>query len=204
MLSGVPAGLRERKKRKTRDEIVRAAMALFAERGFERTTIADIAAAADISPRTFFGYFPTKEDVVFHDSAALMESLDARVRQRPEGETALDALRAWIVLLDEAADLGSPEETARRRLVRETPALAARDRADLGKLEALLAEEVAGDLGVPADSLRPHLVSAAAVAALDALGRRSDSEAGRSQPAGAVLDEAFAFLRGGLEALRER
>src|SRR3712207_9530792 len=65
--SMTPAGLRERKKQRTREAIVRKAMALFRRRGYEATTIADIAAAADIAPRTFFAYFATKEAVVSHD-----------------------------------------------------------------------------------------------------------------------------------------
>lgn len=90
-------GLRERKKQQTREAIVRSAMELFAERGFDATTIADIAAAADIAPRTFFGYFPSKEAVVFHDFDDLFEDFSARLRDRAPGETAFAALRAWIV-----------------------------------------------------------------------------------------------------------
>jgi AcrR family transcriptional regulator len=62
-----PTGLRERKKQRTRDAIQREAMRLFQEQGYEATTIEQIAEAADISPSTFFNYFPTKEDVVFND-----------------------------------------------------------------------------------------------------------------------------------------
>ena len=82
-------GLRERKKQRTREQIVAAAFGLFGERGFQATTVADIAAAADIAPRTFFAYFPSKEAVVFHDFDALFASLQETIEGRPEGETAI-------------------------------------------------------------------------------------------------------------------
>jgi AcrR family transcriptional regulator len=203
-MSAEVEGLRQRKKQRTRDLIIRSALDLFLERGFARTTVSEIAEAADISPSTFFAYFPSKEDVVFHDQARLMAELAERLSHRAPAENAFDALRVWVLELDEATGgLDREEERARRRLIRDTPALAARDRANFGQLEALLAEAVAADLGVGFDSLRPHLVSAAAVAALDALGRRRDVEediAGSS--AAEVLDEALVFLQGGLDALR--
>jgi AcrR family transcriptional regulator len=200
-----PAGLRERKKQRTRELIVRVSLELFAERGFDGTTVAEIAEAADISPRTFFGYFPSKEDVVFHDHETLVADLAGRLRGRDRTEDAFDALRAWVLELDAASGgLERREERARRRLVRSTPALAARDRANYARLEELLAEAVATDLGVERGSLRPHLVSAAAVAALDALARKRDAEhddLGGSDAA-EVLDEALVFLQGGLDALK--
>jgi AcrR family transcriptional regulator len=197
-----PLGLRERKKRKTRDDIVRAAMDLFLARGFDGTTVADIAEAADISPRTFFGYFPSKEDVVFHDSDELMASLVERIRGRAPSEDAFDALRAWIQAVDAGAGFEHEAERARRRLVRETPALSSRDRRNLAQVEDVLAEAVADDLGVDRHSLRPHLVSAAAVAGLDAISRLRDTEDHATRPADEVLDEALVFLQGGLDALR--
>src|SRR6202521_1043886 len=63
-----PIGMRERKKLKTRDSIQRTALRLFEKHGYEQTTIEQIAAAAEISPSTFFNYFPTKEDVVLFDA----------------------------------------------------------------------------------------------------------------------------------------
>jgi AcrR family transcriptional regulator len=202
----VATGLRERKKQETRERIVREALALFAARGFDGTTVADIAAAADISPRTFFGYFPAKEDVVFHDAAVMHDGFAERLRERPAGENAFDALRAWVLDLDEQGWFDRPGEQERHALIRDTPALAARERALHGEFEALLAEAVAKDLGVERDSLRAHLVGAAAMAALEALGRWDEQQGGgKGHPdATAVLDEALTFLQAGLEALRRR
>lgn len=199
-------GLRELKKQRTREAIVRAAMDLFAERGFDATTIHDIAAAAEIAPRTFFGYFPSKEAVVFHDLDGALEALAARLHARPAGESAFDAMRAWLLdWIEECDPATDPDLALRRRLIAETPALATQERANMARFEALLAAAVAQDLAVPADSLRPHLVAAAAVAALEAIGRRHDDETPRptDEQATAVLDEALTFLGGGLEALRE-
>jgi AcrR family transcriptional regulator len=199
------AGLRERKKQRTRETIIRVAIDLFAQRGFEETTVADIAAAADIAPRTFFGYFATKEDVVFHDLDAMFASLSARLQERAPHETAFDVMRAWLIDWIETTHVTDPAESERRRLIRGTPALAARERSNLARFEGLLADAVAPDLGVPADSLRPHLVAAAAVAALDALGRfYEDRTVPPAEKATAIMDEAIVFLGGGLEALRRR
>src|SRR3954447_5092285 len=85
-------GLRERKKRRTRHAIATAALRLFAERGYEETTIADIAAAADIAPRTFFGYFPSKEDVVFAEVDDRLGEVAERLATREPGETPLQAI----------------------------------------------------------------------------------------------------------------
>lgn len=196
-----PAGLRERKKRRTREAIVAAASELFAAHGFEQTTIADIAEAADISPRTFFGYFPSKEAVVFHDHDELLASFGARLRDRAPRESAFEALRAWVASLVEQLDVNAPEGLVRRRLAAETPALAAHQRTNRAAFEQRLAEAVAADLGVSADALAPRLASAAAIAALEAVDRFSPEE--RTDPATALapLDEAITFLGAGLEAL---
>src|SRR5918995_1483650 len=89
-------GLRARKKQRTREHIVERAMALFDQRGFEHVTIADIAAAADIAPRTFFSYFPAKEDVVFHDFHVYFEALQDQMDARPAATSTLDVLRAFV------------------------------------------------------------------------------------------------------------
>src|SRR5467141_3764529 len=95
-ISSASPGLRERKKQKTRETIIKVALELFAERGYEQTTIAEIADAAEVSPRTIFAYFPSKEDILFCDTPEIQERLAQALRERPEGATALDALRDFI------------------------------------------------------------------------------------------------------------
>jgi AcrR family transcriptional regulator len=193
-------GLRERKKQRTREQIVEAAFKLFGERGFQATTVADIAAAADIAPRTFFAYFPSKEAVVFHDFDALFDSLQERIEGRPEGELAIDALRGWLQDNMPAAHAESEEAELRKRMCHDDPSLAAQQQHLLARLEVVLRDGVARDLGEPADGLRPKLVAAAAVAALAAIEDEGADKAASMR----VLDEALIFLRGGVAALQER
>jgi AcrR family transcriptional regulator len=206
----MPIGLRERKKQQTRQAIHVAAMRLFAERGFEATTIADIAAAADISPRTFFAYFPSKEEVVFAKFEPAFEDFDRTLSERAAGTTALEALRAWIGRA--AKEFTGDADAARleARLRRDSPAVAACDLQHMRRFEQRLAEAVGEDLGEPADGLRPRLVAAAAVAALQASsdkadvileGDREQAEALAADPA-AFIDDALRFLEAGLAALR--
>ena len=206
----MPTGLRERKKQQTREAIHRAAMRLFAERGFDATTIADIAAAADIAPRTFFAYFPSKEEAVFAHFEPAFAEFDRAMRERAPGTTALEALRAWIVEVA-PKHMGGPDEMrAEARLRRESPAVAACDLQHTRRFERRLAEAVADDLGEPADALRPRLVAAAAVAALQASSDKADvifeEDPQRAaeliaDPAG-FIDDALRFLEAGLAALR--
>ena len=79
-------GLRERKKQKTRQLIAETARRLFAERGFERVTVTEIAHEAEVSPATVFNYFPTKEDLVYWRLGAFEAELLAAVRERAAGE----------------------------------------------------------------------------------------------------------------------
>lgn len=200
------AGLRERKKQRTREAIVAAALRLFDEQGFEQTTIADIAAAADIAPRTFFGYFPSKEDVLFDEFPAVLETFEARLEQRAEGETAIDALRAWLAELVPEAAAPDERELCRRRLIDEHEGLAGHRRQLMGGFEDTLTQAVAHDLGDDVDDLRPRMVAAAAVAALESLGRHKHAGSAEPPPspedALAVLDGAMTFLQGGLAALQ--
>jgi AcrR family transcriptional regulator len=200
-------GLRERKKAQTRATIEEAAFRLFAQRGYHATTVADIAAAADIAPRTFFAYFPSKEAVVFAEADAQLDSLAAALEARPAGETTFEALRGWIAgLIEGEGQKERDREQIRHRMICENEPLAAFERHVFGRFELLIAAAVAADLGDDERDLRPRLAAAATIAALMAL--RPDDPEEHAKPVDeeglAQLDDAFAFLRGGIAALQER
>jgi AcrR family transcriptional regulator len=202
-------GLRERKKERTRRSIEDAAFRLFEERGYQATTVADIAEAADIAPRTFFAYFPSKEAVVFGDFGDSFATLEAALTGRPEGETTFEALRGWIVdevMAEREAGELDHREGVRRGLIDCNDGLAAHERHLMGRFEQLVAECVAVDLGDQPDDLQPRLVAAATVAALMAMRPKDPDE--HEKPIGeeglAQLDDAFAFLRSGIAGLQER
>jgi len=162
-----PAGLRERKKEKTRQALASAAMRLFAERGYEATTVADIAAAAEVSTRTFFAYFPSKEDVFF---AGTRERLDL-VRQvfaaHADGLPPLAAMRATLdqIIETAAGDVLAPDRDVRLRLLIERPELRARGTQLLFSAHRVLADALGA--GVP--GLDGYGAVAAAGAAVGAL-----------------------------------
>ena len=200
-------GLRELKKQRTREQIIEAAMRLFAERGYHATTIADIAAAAEVAPRTFFSYFPSKEAVVFYNSDRDLDGLAHALSNRISGETAFDALRRWIDAMFEEMSSTTDEAHLRKRLCREDEGLANFQGGVIARLQELLLEAIADDLGEPPDALRPRLVAAAAVAALTSLeGTLDEHEEHEANKAAAlaVLDDVIAFLGGGLDALQDR
>jgi AcrR family transcriptional regulator len=140
-------GLRERKKQRTRRALASAALRLFAERGYEETTIADIAAAADVSPRTFFSYFPSKEDVVFAEVDDRLAEIGERLGDRPPGETPLETMRhAMIYAMDALVSEHGEYGAVQVRLVLERPGLQARALQRLNdtqqEIEAILRELV--------------------------------------------------------------
>jgi AcrR family transcriptional regulator len=202
-------GLRERKKQRTREQIIEAAMGLFAERGYQATTIADIATAADVAPRTFFSYFPSKEAVVFHTVDRDLDGLASALRDRLPDETAFDALRRWIDGMYDNWMAEEDEAVLRKRLCREDEGLTNFQGGVMARIQELLLEAIARDLDEPQDSLRPRLVAAAAMAALHSLDNTLDEKPDQhvretKTEALAVLDDAMLFLRGGIDALQDK
>ena len=134
---GEPAGLRERKRQQTRETIARVALELFERQGFQETTIPQIAAAADVSPRTVSGYFPHKEDLAFPDAEAEFEAFEARMNDRRPGETAMDAMRAFIRATVEEVGGHSSERHARRRVIRADEGLRAHEHRYMRRVQEL-------------------------------------------------------------------
>jgi AcrR family transcriptional regulator len=194
-------GLRERKKQRTREAVVKAAFELFEERGFDGTTIAHIAETAEIAPRTFFAYFPSKDDVVFHDFEERYAEAASWLRDREPGINAIDALRAGIAGTIGKLDRAQlREKRLRKRLVRENESLAAHSDHLMGRFGELLAEAVAEDLGDAPGDLRPRLVAAATAATIRVIEDMPDDDVAHSAE---TIDSLLAFLRGGLAALQE-
>ncbi|MER7772927.1 TetR family transcriptional regulator [Kitasatospora sp. NPDC096140] len=159
-------GLRERKKEQTRRAISEAAIALFLERGFDQVSVAEVAAAAEVSKPTLFSYFPSKEDLVVHRFADHQEQAADVVRNRLAGEPVLDALlRDFLTGLtrrDPVTGLNDhPAVLAFTALVYGTPSLAARVGAYVSRAERSLADALCGVPELP----EPRALTAALLAA---------------------------------------
>ncbi|KAA5834310.1 TetR/AcrR family transcriptional regulator [Saccharopolyspora hirsuta] len=156
-------GLRERKKRRTRQHISQVATSLFVQRGFDQVTIAEVAAAAEVSVNTVYNYFPTKEDLVLPPEEASPQRLADIVRARPVGQSAAAAvlaqLRAEVARRDRKLGL-SPGFGPVLAMMRAAPTLLARLE-DLGgqmteALAAVLAEETGADAQDPLPRVVAH------------------------------------------------
>jgi AcrR family transcriptional regulator len=202
-MPSTPPGLRERKKQQTRETITRAALRLFAERGYDETTLADIAAAAQVAPRTIFAYFEGKEDILLCEEHSFLAVLKQKLDERPPGTTTVDAIREFL------AGIQPPDEeaTLRKQIIMDNPGLQTRMRGSHVELEPLLADSIAKDLNAEPGDIRPMLVAASITAAfMSVRDRFIEAESGGEELSHehgmAVLDEVLEFLRGGLAALQ--
>lgn len=157
------AGLRERKKVRTRELIAETARALFAERGFEGVTVAEIAQAADVSPQTVFNYFPTKEDLVYWRLEAFEAELLAAIRDRPEGEPVVAAFGRFVRrprgLLAESDTEARNRLAGITRMIAGSPALLARERQTLARYTASLTALIAQEQGAERADIRPAVAA---------------------------------------------
>ncbi|MBN2622374.1 MAG: TetR family transcriptional regulator [Acidimicrobiales bacterium] len=164
-MSTTATGLRERKKERTRRAIADVALDLFESRGYGQTTVDDIAAAADVSPRTFFRYFASKDEAVFERADDVREAFTALLSSRPDDEPLLVSLREIgnALISRELVD----EARLRRLLVliQAEPALRSRYNHLIDLIESELTVWAADRLGAAPTDLRPRLVAAAVLAA---------------------------------------
>jgi len=201
-----PVSLRERKKQATRRLLRRAALDLVAERGLANVTVEDIAEAAEVSPRTFFNYFPSKEAALFGgqdpDRAATLRD---QLASRPPGEPVLDGLRTVLAedaqgMADELRSLGGDPREALRRMkaARNDPHVRAAHAAQMARIERAIAEGLATRLGADQETdPYPSVLAAAAVAVVRAC-IAFWAGSGGTVPLGQLIDQAFRALADGL------
>jgi AcrR family transcriptional regulator len=153
-------GLRARKKRRTRDAIVEAAMDLFTRRGFDAVTVAEIARAADVSEKTVFNHFASKEDLVFEHRRERLAALADALRERPSGTPIITVFRSNTeAYLDRVQHGPADEVTAVPRLVMSSRSLRERLFLNWEKEAQVLAPIIADQTGAPPGDLLPLIVA---------------------------------------------
>jgi AcrR family transcriptional regulator len=153
------AGLRERRKQRTRRTISGTAMAMFAAKGFDEVTISQVADAAGVSKMTVTNYFPRKEDLVFDRAEAVIRSLADAVTARTAGESLLAALRRDYAERDAAGEVTlGPPTAAFARMVQDSHALTSRSREIADLREQALGDAIAAETG--ADDVDQRIVAA--------------------------------------------
>jgi len=188
-------GLRERSKARRRAAIIRASYELFAERGYDATTVADIAEAAEVAPRTVAMYFPAKQDIALSQFSEGVAALTAAIRDRQPGERLYDVFGRWLL-----TRLTEPEDREEYRLARRmfaaNPDLGALRTARMAAVIRDGAALIADETGSPPDAIAPRIAAAAVGAiAMEII----DTEPGAEREE--AVAAAMRFLEAGTAAL---
>jgi len=195
-----PCSLRERKKARTRAAIREHALRLFRANGYQRTTVEQIAAAAEVSPSTFFRYFPTKEDLILQDD------MDTQVAEALERQPAgLKPAAAFRAALREVASSFSQADLDVLReataLIATVPEVRARATDEFARMITVMSEALARRAGRPADDMAVRTVAGALIGVILSITLPVDDLPGDDQAMTAMferLDEALALLEAGL------
>jgi AcrR family transcriptional regulator len=197
-------GLREAKKLRTRQEIADQAMKLFARRGFDAVTVAEVAGAAGISEKTVYNYFPTKEDLFFDEVPAREATLVSTITGRREGESILTALRRLQAA--ECPRLSSPGFATFARIIEESTALQAKELEVMARFVHVLTGTLQAELAI--DERDARIAAGLLVSIHRQLFRaaRKQALAGKHGPSAtrrlrADLDRAYHLLEHGLSEL---
>ncbi|KNB53411.1 TetR/AcrR family transcriptional regulator [Streptomyces caatingaensis] len=170
---GLNTGLRERKLRRTRDEMIRSALQLFLDQGYEETTVDQITAAVEVHPRTFFRHFASKEEVALTPISSIDMAFLAALEARPARENPLQAMTgAFRAVLEQVREdrldgMDGGLHLAMMRLVERTPGLLAEYLRRSEETEERLARIIADREGLDPEDSRPQLI----VAVFKAVGR---------------------------------
>ncbi len=197
-------GLRESKKLRTRQEIADQAMRLFVQRGFDHVTVAEVAAAAGVSEKTVFNYFPTKEDLFFDEVPDREAAIAEAIRGRAAGESILAALRRLQTA--ECPRLTSPGFATFARVIEESPALQLKELDVMARFVQVLATAIEAELGVDERDARIAAGLLVSVHRQFFRSARKQALAGKSGPTAARrlradLERAYGMLEHGLADL---
>jgi AcrR family transcriptional regulator len=197
-VTGTGVGLRERKKQRTRAAIQREAMRLFLKQGYEQTTIEQIAEAADISPSTFFNYFPSKDDVVISDDydPLIVAALAARPRDEP---LALAIRRTMTDILGEILERDRDVILARTRLILSEPDLRARTWEQMESAQNVIRVMIADRLGRDPEDFELRVMAGVLVGGLMAAVQEWVRNDGR-EPFQELIDRALDVIEAGMHS----
>jgi AcrR family transcriptional regulator len=207
-----PEGLRERKKRLTREAIFAAADRLFSERGFENVTVAEIADAANISVKTLFTHVSAKEELLFRGQPTVLDAVVRSVASRRVGQTPLVAAAQALLTAVDAPDESMSLESF-QRMIASGPAARSRVRALWEETETKLAEvlvaEARGGSGVPAERAARRLTAAQIMVLVrtvtsdevaDLITKSADTDSDRREALGQWIRDAAGRLARGLQS----
>lgn len=193
-----PRPLRERQRDRTREDIQAAAYALFGERGFDDTTVAQIAERAGVAIRTFFRYFPSKEDVVFGDHEEAVARLRAALADASPDQSPLGRVRQAVVAVQQPGR--HPErEIIRARLIADVPSVRSRFHHLAENFEDVVAEALRKDLGPGAEAAARASIIAGIVFGSLRGARRAATTLPDPDPAW-LVGTAFAMVEEGVAA----
>lgn len=197
-------GRRERKKQRTREALIQAAFELFQAKGFDATTVEEIADAVDVSSRTFFRYFASKEDLPLTVQEEQVHAVLAALEARPPEEPVLTALRNATVSVARATETGELGfDPAWFQCVMDmmstSHAILARSLEHAQKKQADLTRVISARMGVdPHEDLRPHIAAAMGGCAFQAVAEMLRCGDTRYKSLSEALDEAFAVIEEGV------
>lgn len=184
-------GLREEKKRETRARLERAALDLFARRGYDQTTVGQVAARAGVSARTAFRYFPAKADLVFGDATADLAALRAQLAAQDQRLPALEATR--IALSEFSQRIGTPVNAERMQVIEANSTLVARGLAERALWAEAIAMELAARRGLEAPDERARLGGLLVISILVSALREWGTRGAQPQGLGEAVDRTASW-----------